>query len=677
MPLRNDLLNPIHGDNPSGANLRYDPVTEKIKEARREDVDAPQGQWKTALKTAELPVVIKTAGDVLANRSKDLQIAVWLVDAHVRREAFPVLAPALRFLRDLLEQFWDTLYPPIDEDGDMEVRAAPLAWLGEAFGKPGSSSHLGFLPIVSGKLNWNKYVESRKVGYEKDADTYEKQQARQHAITDGKLSPEQFDEAAEATPVDTLRNTYKLITEAKEALEGLIEYCDTRFGNASPSFVKTRDTLEEIADTVRKILIPRGGVEEAAPEPEPEPEEVVEAPVYETPAVSEEPVLSMDAVSTGGAAAAVAMAPAAKSGAQFGEPTSREDVARQLASICRFLRTKDPSDPTPYFLARSFAWAPLLLNAPSINPAALLPPPSELRLNLKRLANDQKWDEVLDLTESALLEPYGSGWLDLQRYAMSALENNSLLYTAMALRWHIRMLIEALPNVQDVILPDDTPSANADTKNWIENFIFIRRQPSAADKPEPAEGSESTESSDSSSDFSSFSLDETPSTETTGSSIETTPEPEAAAPAPEPEPEPYTVEENPPILEAEEPPPSDISDEFGQALAAVKDGRTAEGLAILTAILATERSGRARFRRRTQLAHLLMAAGKGKVAQPMLDQLASEIDERRLEDWEPGEAIAYPLELLLHCLSPADERRTQLYTRICKLDPVRAVNCSF
>src|SRR5258706_423802 len=46
MPLRDDLLNPIPGENPSGANLRYAPVYDKIKEARREDDDAPQGEWK-------------------------------------------------------------------------------------------------------------------------------------------------------------------------------------------------------------------------------------------------------------------------------------------------------------------------------------------------------------------------------------------------------------------------------------------------------------------------------------------------------------------------------------------------------------------------------------------------------------------------------------------------------
>ena len=34
MPLRDDLLQPIPGPNPGGTNLRYDPVYEKIKEAR-------------------------------------------------------------------------------------------------------------------------------------------------------------------------------------------------------------------------------------------------------------------------------------------------------------------------------------------------------------------------------------------------------------------------------------------------------------------------------------------------------------------------------------------------------------------------------------------------------------------------------------------------------------------
>jgi type VI secretion system protein ImpA len=631
MPLRNDLLNPIPGDNPSGANLRYDPVTEKIKEARREDLDVPQGQWKTALKTADYPMVIKVAGDVLANRCKDLQIAVWLVDAHARKEGFAVLAPALQFLRDLLERFWDSLYPPIDEDGDMEVRAAPLVWLGAKLGEP-----LGFLPIVSGKLSWNQYQESRAVGYEAGADTYEKQQARETRINEGKITGEQFDEAADATPVSALRETLQQLTDAQTALGSLGEYCDRQFGDFSPSFIRTREAIEEIAQTVGMIL----GRKPGGLEPEPAP--------AEEPAAIEEPVWTGSGVTDQVPSLSGPAAPA------LDGPGGVEDVARQLTSICGFLRSRDPGDPTPYLILRSFAWAQLMNQAPRIDYSAIQAPPTELRVSLKRSTAESEWDRVLEATEAAMAQPCGRAWLDLQRYAVNALEQKGFPSTARVVNNQFRVLLEMLPDILEVTLPDDTPAANAETRNWIENFVLIRKvtQDGAGGSGEyPAPTGEIP------------------------TVWEATPEPEAA-PEPVPAPVPDATEENPPILAADEALPSDKSDEFALALQAVREGRTAEGLGLINGILSTERSGRARFRRRTQLAHLLIAAGKGKVAQPILDRLAAEIEERRLEDWEQGEALAYPLELLLQCLSPADdERRAQLYARICRLDPVRAVNC--
>src|SRR5579875_3555682 len=113
MPLRDDLLKPIPGGNPSGVNLRYDPVTDKIKEARREEMETPQGAWKIAVKIADYPSVIKLAGEALATRSKDLQLAVWMVDALVRREGFAAIAPCFRLLHDLCANFWETIYPEI------------------------------------------------------------------------------------------------------------------------------------------------------------------------------------------------------------------------------------------------------------------------------------------------------------------------------------------------------------------------------------------------------------------------------------------------------------------------------------------------------------------------------------------------------------------------------------
>ena len=133
MPLRDDLLNPIPGANPSGANLRYAPVYDKIKEARREDDDAPQGEWAHERKVADWKQVVKLAGESLATKSKDLQLAAWLTEAMLRTEGFAGLLAGLKLLQALLENFWDTLYPEI-EDGEAEMRAAPLDWVGSPSG---------------------------------------------------------------------------------------------------------------------------------------------------------------------------------------------------------------------------------------------------------------------------------------------------------------------------------------------------------------------------------------------------------------------------------------------------------------------------------------------------------------------------------------------------------------
>jgi type VI secretion system protein ImpA len=158
MPLRDDLLNPIAGDNPAGADLRYDPVYEKIKEARREDDDAPQGEWQHARKVADWPLVIKLAGDALATRSKDLQLAAWLGEAMLRREGFGAFRATLDVTRGLLDQYWENVYPEI-EDGDLEMRAAPLDWIGLKLDIP-----VKLAPLNRAGHSNLQYDEARSIG---------------------------------------------------------------------------------------------------------------------------------------------------------------------------------------------------------------------------------------------------------------------------------------------------------------------------------------------------------------------------------------------------------------------------------------------------------------------------------------------------------------------------------
>jgi len=90
-----ELLQPISEEKPSGADLRYDPVYDAIKEARRQDDELNQGAWQAERKVADLPLVIKLSTEALKKKTKDLQISAWLTDALLRKEGFSGLAALL------------------------------------------------------------------------------------------------------------------------------------------------------------------------------------------------------------------------------------------------------------------------------------------------------------------------------------------------------------------------------------------------------------------------------------------------------------------------------------------------------------------------------------------------------------------------------------------------------
>ena len=167
MPLREDLLTPIAGENTSGANLYYDNLFEQIKEARREDEDdLPEGEWeRSQKKKADHRAVIKLAGEALAKKSKDLRLAAWLLESQLRVEGLPVLAPGIEMLRTLQETFWPTLYPQIEEGGDLELRMIAVESASKLI-----ASAARKIPLTRSGLGLEDYLESRLVGYEKRRD---------------------------------------------------------------------------------------------------------------------------------------------------------------------------------------------------------------------------------------------------------------------------------------------------------------------------------------------------------------------------------------------------------------------------------------------------------------------------------------------------------------------------
>ena len=67
------LLTPLSEGDGVGKYLRYDPLYDQIKDARREDdVTLSQGIWQTEIKRADWPLVETLCLDALTTKTKDL-----------------------------------------------------------------------------------------------------------------------------------------------------------------------------------------------------------------------------------------------------------------------------------------------------------------------------------------------------------------------------------------------------------------------------------------------------------------------------------------------------------------------------------------------------------------------------------------------------------------------------
>src|SRR4051812_43072758 len=82
------LLAPISPEMPAGENLRYEELYDRIRNARREDPDLPMGVWETDLKRADWSLVEALCTEALEQRTKDLQIAIWLLEARIVLHGF-------------------------------------------------------------------------------------------------------------------------------------------------------------------------------------------------------------------------------------------------------------------------------------------------------------------------------------------------------------------------------------------------------------------------------------------------------------------------------------------------------------------------------------------------------------------------------------------------------------
>jgi type VI secretion system protein ImpA len=447
MPFPDDLLIPIEGPNPSGANLRYDPLYDKIKELRREEDQPPPGMTERDRKVADNPQVIKLTTDLLTKKTKDLQLAAWLTEALLKQKGFGGLKDGLALCHGLVDKFWDTVYPEL-EDGDAQSRGAPLGFIGTKLEIP-----VKLIPVVEKQTYCLlDYEQAREVGYEELAKADDAKKRRAQAVKEGKLTPEVFDKTFEETPKKFYAQAEKDLDACLQNLSELTKTCDEKFGVEGPAFGPLKTALEAERHLIHGLL-------QKKREKEPDPVEVV--PTDVAPGAEGE-------AATAGAGGPVRTG-VLISVETSSEPPDRVEAISKVADAAAFLRRREPHSPASYLMLRGLRWGELRAAIELADPTRLEAPPTDLRRHLKKLLLDKKYEQLLDAAESTMALPCSRAWLDLQRFVVEACDAMGGGYEAVAraIRSELKALINDIPQLLDATLMDETPAANAETRAWL------------------------------------------------------------------------------------------------------------------------------------------------------------------------------------------------------------------
>ncbi|GGZ05497.1 type VI secretion system protein TssA [Pseudoduganella plicata] len=303
------LLIPISDSKPCGEDMAFSAELDAIAHARKfDDPSLAQGAWETDLKEADWDFVVTRCVKLLAEKSKDLRLAVWLTEAAAKQHQLRGLAEGYRLLAGLCEQFWDLGLYPEAEGGDNDQRIGNLSWI---------------LARTRTLIREMPLTEGRNSGYS----TIDFEAARKRAGDENDQSglPKLADmEAAKARSSPSFRTQFTQDAQyCMDALLQLEKAADARLGQDSPGFSQARDAVE----TMLHVM----------------PAPTVQAEVADSPAPQDDNAGAVAAQQTSGGQG------------QNGPIRTRAQAIAQLRAVAQYFRETEPHSPVSYFAEKAAA----------------------------------------------------------------------------------------------------------------------------------------------------------------------------------------------------------------------------------------------------------------------------------------------------------------------------------
>lgn len=315
-----EYLSPISAENPTGSYLADEEVYQRIQAARvQDDSSTPRGVWDIELRSADWEAVSKGCLTTLAHQSKDLQLAIWLLEARLHTDGFGALAPCLHLITELSHQFWPDMHPCSNE-ADLEHRINLFAWI--------NTKLILALKQVPISARVDTEVNYSWTDWELALRNTQLKQAHPETKFDPKdLDVERVSMNINQTPVTFYQSLYADLELALLAADRLVYLLDAKLAGESPSMADFIGTLEKIAGLAYQQLEQRGSHLR---------------PIEDTSADGLQNEDSMQIHSS--------VTEATQS------LQSRQDAYHALRSIADYLVQDDPHSPAPYLIYKAIDW---------------------------------------------------------------------------------------------------------------------------------------------------------------------------------------------------------------------------------------------------------------------------------------------------------------------------------
>lgn len=325
------LLEPISAENNVGIDVRQDvsPTSaySRIRDARKAARAAERSNVfddSNSGADEHWRVVFERVPEVFKQQTKDLEIACWYVECLIRKAGFAGLRDGFSLVRQLIEKYWDNIYPLPDEDG-IETRVAALTGLnGE-----------GAEGVLIAPIRTAAITESGPRGafafwqYKQalDAQRISDEQGRAEQISKNGFSLDDIQKAVEESSTDfyvNLRDDVRdALDEYKRVGQLLAEHCGT---HKSPPISNIVNILTEVLGAINHIA------------------------KFKLPQAQDSVSEGTETTTEGVAGVIVG-----------GSIKSRHEAFQQLSQISQFFRRTEPHSPISYIIEKAVRWGNMSL----------------------------------------------------------------------------------------------------------------------------------------------------------------------------------------------------------------------------------------------------------------------------------------------------------------------------